>query len=57
MFVTTIVNAPLTVFIVTEPKLNVDGATPTPANVWIGNRIEPIKNNPMNRHTNLVLAI
>jgi len=57
LFVTTIVNAPLTVFIVTEPKLNVDGATPTPANVWIGNRIEPIKNNPMNRHTNLVLAI
>lgn len=57
LFVTTTFTAPLVVLTVTEPKLNVEGATPTPARAGTGNKIEPIKNNPINRHTNFVLAI
>ena len=57
LFVTSTVIAPLTVFIVTDPKFNAVGATPTPASVGLENKIEPIKKIPTNRHTNRVLAI
>ena len=57
VFVTTTVTAALVVPTVTDPKLNVAGLTPTPACARTGKSTEPIKINPINRHTKLVLAI
>jgi hypothetical protein len=57
LFVITNVAAPLVVFMVIEPKLSVEGATPTPARVEMGERNEPIKTIPTNRHTNRALTI
>jgi len=57
VFVTTTVTAALVVPTGTDPKLNVAGLTPTPACARSGKSAEPIKNNPINRHTKRVLAI
>jgi len=57
LFVTTTVIAPLLVFIVTEPKLSAVGVTPTPAWAGTGEKIEPTKNIPTNRHTNRVFSM
>lgn len=57
LFVTTTVAAALVVFVVTDPKLSVEGVTPTPARADAGKMTEPIRNIPTNEHTNRVLAM
>ena len=57
VFVTTTVTAALVVPTVTDPKLSVEGVTPTPACARNGKRTEPIKNIPINMHTKRVLTI
>jgi len=57
LLVTTIVAAVLVVPMVTDPKLSAEGETPTPACAGTGNKTEPTKNNPMNKHTSRVLTI
>jgi hypothetical protein len=57
VFITTIVTAALVVPTVTDPKLSVEGVTPTPACARTGKRTEPIKNNPINMLNKRVLTI
>ena len=57
VFVTTTVTAAVVVPTATDPKFTVDALTPTAACARPGKSTEPIKNNPINRHTKRVLAI
>jgi len=57
LFVTTNVAEPLVVFIVTDPKLSVEGVAPTAASAETGNKHVPSRNIPINRHTNRVLSM
>jgi len=57
LFVTTTVAAGLVVSTVTNSKLSVEGVTPTPACAGTAKRTEPIKNNPINKHTKRVLTM